>query len=174
MRPGESQARPGGAGRPWWPGVVEKPAILTSSVSGISNNENARARAARMGDGSLPMNRAKRAETTTHNITVGPPSFTDLPIDRRPLPLAHLRQRGGAVQTKRSRRPSHRFRSRRRCRGYCTTRTAVLSAHALPRVPGRPRCAGCYFIIASLARCHYIIICFVVAIIASSESSSSR
>ena len=168
MRPGESQARPGGAGRPWWPGVVEKPAILTSSVSGISNNENARARAARTGDGSLPMNRAKRAETTTHNRTVGPPFFTGLPIDRRPLPLAHLRQRGGAVQTKRSRRPSHRFRSRRRCRGYCTTRTAVLSAHALPRVPGRPRCAGCYFIIASLTRCHYIIICFVVAIIASS------
>ena len=88
------------------------------------------------------MNRARRAATNTHNRTVDPPSLTDLSIDRRPLPLAHLQQRGGAVQTKRSRRPSHRFRSRRRCRGYCTTRTAVLSAHALPRVPGRPRCAG--------------------------------
>lgn len=92
--------------------MVEKPAILTSSVSGISNNENARARAARTGDGSLPMNRARRAATNTHNRTVDPPSFTDLSIDRRPLPLAHLQQRGGAVQTKRSRRPSHRFRSR--------------------------------------------------------------
>ena len=85
--------------------MVEKAAILTSSVSGVSNNnENAGAHAARTGDGGLPMNRAKQAATTTHNTTVAPSYFTDLPIDRCPLQLAHLRQRGGAVQTKRSRR----------------------------------------------------------------------
>ena len=50
------------------------------------------------------MNRAKQAATITQNSTVAPPCLTDLPIDRRPLPLAHLRQRGGAAQTKRSRR----------------------------------------------------------------------
>ena len=140
------------------PAVLTTPPslVLTNPVSWIGNHEKERG-SARGSHGNHPMNRAKQVGTTTHNRTSAPPSATDRPIDRRPLPLAHLRQRGGAAQTKRSRRPSHRFRSRRRCRGYCTTRTAVLSAHALPRVPGRPRCAGCYFIIASLTRCrcHY-------------------
>ena len=102
--------------------MVEKPAILTSSVSDISNNENARARAARTGDGSLPMNRAKRAETTTHNRTVGPPSFTSLPIDRRPLPLAQ----------------SPAARRRRANQAKPTTEPPISKPPALPRVLHHP------------------------------------
>ena len=102
------------------------------------------------------MNRAKQAETTAHNRTAAPLSATDRPIDRRPFPVGHLRQRGGAVQTKRSRRPTAEppILSRRCCRRYCTTRTAVLGAHALPRVVDRPHCADWHFAIASLARCY--------------------
>ena len=51
------------------------------------------------------MSRVNQAGTTAHNRIVAPPSATDWPFDRRSPPVAHLRQRGGAVQTKRSRRP---------------------------------------------------------------------
>ena len=57
-------------------------------------------------------------------------------------------RRGPCKPSEAERRPSHRFRSHRRCRGYCTTRTAVLGVHALPRVPGRSRC---HFTIASFS-----------------------
>ena len=117
------------------------------------------------------MNRAKRAETTTHDRTVGPSSFTGLPIDRRPLPLAHFRQRGGAV---RANKPSE---ADDRATGFEAAGAAAGTAPPAPPCSACTRsrgylvdcvCAGCYFIITSLARCHYIIICFVVAITASS------
>ena len=115
------------------------------------------------------MNRGKRAATTTHKRTVGPPSFTDLPIDRRPLPLAHLRQRGGAVQTKReaddratdfeaagaaagSTPPAPPCSARTRSRGYLVDRAALVAISISSSL------------IASLTQCHYIIIGFVVDI----------
>ena len=81
------------------------------------------------------MNRAKQAETTAHNRTAAPLSATDRPIDFRPLPVGHLRQRGGAMQTKHEAdgRASHRFEA---------ARAAVGTASPAPPCSARTRSHG--------------------------------